>query len=151
MKVKLEKLLKELEMSDMEEMGVLIHFPTGECLVYSDDELRKAERVYDGEDIPLLEWEKPQIQKLLNFIEHDDDYFQLPSFQDLDEYQLMEVFAYKMNNDKLLQDLRGRGVFRRFKDNLAQFDLWKEWELFRKQAMKKVLIKWCEDHQFDFE
>lgn len=151
MKVKLEKLLKELEMSDMEGVSVLIHSPTGECLVYSDDELRKAERVYDGEDIPLLEWEKPQIQKLLNCIEHDDDYFQLPSFQDLDVYQLMEAFAYKMNNAKLLQDLRGRGAFRRFKDNLAQFDLWKEWELFRKQAMKKVLIKWCEDHQFDFE
>ncbi len=34
MKVKLEKLLKELEMSDMEGMGVLIHSPTGECLVF---------------------------------------------------------------------------------------------------------------------
>jgi GNAT superfamily N-acetyltransferase len=114
----------------------------------------QAERVlFDserGELVPEKELEKP-IDR--------DRYIELPEWNSLLGYQLMERFVHTLRNPIVRESLRdalsrGKGVFRNFKNVLRErSDIERLWFSFKEREMKTVVIDWynelCEMKGFE--
>ncbi len=80
-----------------------------------------------------------------------DRYYQLPSWEPADGFQLMEGFAGALQNPIYRERLRqilnaGRGVFRGFKNVLKERpDLEKKWFLYKERYMKQRVKEWYSD------
>ena len=81
----------------------------------------------------------------------DDCYIGLPDQYDIHEYSMMEKFAYTLETIELLNALKGRGAFRRFKDTVIRLGVISEWYTFRDKHYKQVAIDWCEDHGISYD
>lgn len=59
----------------------------------------------------------------------------------------MEDFIYELpegrSQDILEQAIRGKGVFRRFKDCLYNLGLEKNWHIYRDAAYEEIAREWC--------
>ncbi|GHU62982.1 hypothetical protein FACS189445_6200 [Spirochaetia bacterium] len=80
--------------------------------------------------------------------ENDGRFIGLPDWDSSDGYNLMERFAAGFKNKVIRTKLsaalnRGRGVFRAFKDTLANYpDAEKLWFTYKDQEMKRAVIRW---------
>jgi GNAT superfamily N-acetyltransferase len=78
----------------------------------------------------------------------DDRYVSLPDWSPSDGFRLMERFAAGLRNALVREELsaaldRGRGVFRAFKDTLAQYpEAEKLWFSYKDREMKHEVISW---------
>lgn len=67
---------------------------------------------------------------------------------------MMERFALSVNNeeisDSLYTAIKGRGAFRRFKDEVRRFGIEEDWYRYRDEKFKELAIEWCEDNKIDF-
>ncbi|MDR2479948.1 MAG: UPF0158 family protein [Treponema sp.] len=78
----------------------------------------------------------------------DSRFIPLPEWGPSEGFRLMERFAAGLHNLVAREELsaaldRGRGVFRAFKDALAQFpEIEKRWFAFREQGMRHEVIRW---------
>ena len=85
--------------------------------------------------------------------EADDDgrYYEIPSWESSDGFNLMEKFVASLRNPVYREQLRdalnsGRGVFRNFKNVLKQRDdIQRLWFSFKDRAMKTAVIEWYND------
>jgi len=63
---------------------------------------------------------------------------------------MMEDFCYELKNqrhkDTLLDAIRGKGAFRRFKDKVHYLGIEEEWYSFRDGRYKQTAIEWCNNH-----
>jgi GNAT superfamily N-acetyltransferase len=81
-------------------------------------------------------------------IDDDDRFIGLPDWDSSDGYNLMERFAAGFKNKVIRTRLsaalnRGRGVFRAFKDTLAEHpEAEKLWFAYKDQEMKREVIRW---------
>ena len=66
----------------------------------------------------------------------------LPNSYDINEWSLMEEFCYTIENVKqqeiLLDSIRGKGAFQRFREAIDRFVLKDQWYSFRKSALQKI-------------
>jgi GNAT superfamily N-acetyltransferase len=80
--------------------------------------------------------------------EDEDRFIGLPDWDSSEGYNLMERFAAGLKNKLIRTKLsaalnRGRGVFRAFKDTLAEHpEAEKLWFAYKDQEMKRVVIRW---------
>lgn len=80
--------------------------------------------------------------------EHPDRFLPLPDWKPADGFRMMERFANRVRNpyyrQKLLAALEaGRGVFRRFKDTLAeQPALERQWFAYKDMEMERRVLAW---------
>ncbi|CDZ76636.1 hypothetical protein BN59_00910 [Legionella massiliensis] len=62
------------------------------------------------------------VQLAKSYLEDNTNFTTLPSQDDVDEYRMMEDFAFSFNDERhkenLLIALQGKGAFRRFKDTV---------------------------------
>jgi GNAT superfamily N-acetyltransferase len=78
----------------------------------------------------------------------DDRYISLPDWGPSDGFRLMEHFTAGLRNALVREELsaaldRGRGVFRAFKDILAQYpEAEKLWFSYKDREMKREVISW---------
>jgi len=78
----------------------------------------------------------------------DDKFINLPEWSSADGYRLMERFAAGLKKPVLREELsralnRNRGVFRAFRDVLAQYpETEKQWYSFKDREMKNEVIAW---------
>jgi hypothetical protein len=42
--------------------------------------------------------------------------------------------------------IRGRGAFRRFKDQIQAYGMAEEWYRYRDTALREIAVAWCEEH-----
>ncbi|MBQ9609931.1 MAG: hypothetical protein IJV15_10885 [Lachnospiraceae bacterium] len=96
-------------------------------------------------------------QKMYDLIEEGwrIRFWSLPSKFDIHEYSIMQQFIWNLPEGKI-QDImenaiRGRGAFRRFKDNLYRYGIEKEWYAYQEKAYKNIAIEWCEMYGFSYE
>ncbi|MDR2542634.1 MAG: GNAT family N-acetyltransferase [Treponema sp.] len=81
-------------------------------------------------------------------LDNDERYIALPQWDSNDGYQLMEKFASSLKNPLIREGLaaalnRNKGVFRAFRDVLAQYpETEKQWYNFKDQEMKNIVIEW---------
>ncbi len=79
-----------------------------------------------------------------------EDYITLPEKYEIDEYSMMEEFIDSLpegcKQDELYDAIRGRGAFRRFKDEVYELGLEQKWYKYRDDAYEKLAIEWCEEN-----
>jgi hypothetical protein len=145
--VSLKDVVTELEMQADETEGYL-NKRTGELITLLPDELFAVEEDdLDTSDYP--DWQKEAIAKATE-VRDSDEYLTLPSKYDIHEYSIIEEFCYSIEDqelsDKLLDKIRGRGAFRRFKDAVNLLGIEEDWYSFRQNAFEKIAIDWLEEH-----
>jgi hypothetical protein len=52
--------------------------------------------------------------------------------------------------DKMCRSIKGRGAFRRFKDNIFKYGIEQNWFQYRREAFKRKAIDWCEENNFPY-
>ena len=146
MKVKLSDLVDAVE-SDMDETNQYIDMATGEILFFTDQEVRAAEDDEPLDDLP--EWEHAAIEAARKVLEAEEgEFVPAPSKYEFHEYRVMDDFCYRVEDqgvsNRLLDLIKGRGAFRRFKDEVYRLGIQEDWFSFRDEALKRCVADWCE-------
>jgi Uncharacterised protein family (UPF0158) len=121
---------------------------TGEVQLITDESLLLADA--EPEEIDLLpDWQKEEAELAVR-IETSDQYLRLPDRFDVNEWNIMNEFCHEVKREEiratLLRAIQGSHAFRRFKDQIANHNLWNEWNRFRRQAFGEILRDWCEEN-----
>jgi hypothetical protein len=121
---------------------------TGEVFLIQDESLSLSEA--EPETIASLpDWRKEEA-KLAVLIETTDRYLALPNRFDLNEWNVMQDFSHEVKQDHLrtalLRAVQGNHPFRRFKDQIANHNLWEDWNQFRRHAFGEIIRDWSEEN-----
>jgi len=150
MKVKLSDLVEAIEFHS-DEARSFIHLKKGEIYLISDEAIRIAED--DDHDYP--DWQKEDVKIAKDYLDNENDYLSLPSQYEVNEHQIMEDFISNLEDEKIAGQLsislRGKGAFRRFKDNVILLGIDKEWYQFRDERYKEFAVEWCEENEIALE
>ena len=46
--------------------------------------------------------------------------------------------------------IKGRGAFRRFKDNIFEYGIEQNWFQYRREAFKEIAIDWCGENNISY-
>ena len=148
--VKLKDIIDEMEIQ-FDFHSSYLNKKTGEIVMVTDDHFRVAEDEDDLSD--YSEWEQEAI-KLAGEVLESDDYIELPTKFDIHEYSIMEKFCLSLNDeelsDKMYHSIKGKGAFRRFKDNISEYGIEEDWFKYRREAFKRIAIDWCEDNNIPY-
>jgi hypothetical protein len=149
---KVEDLVDALDMQN-DQTASYFSRETGEVYVISDEAMQIAEGGTDADDA-LHDCEQEEIE-LARRILDSDRYVALPTSWDVDAWRIMEAFCYSLDHQDIraefLGAIRGRGAFRYFKDLLLRHGLRDSWYAFRGEALRKIAIEWCEEHEIAFQ
>lgn len=149
--VKLECIIQELD-EQYENMSSFLNAKTGKIVSITDEEFYAAENDKPVNSFPI--WQQENIRNAYEILEND--YFiPLPTKFDIHEYKIMERFCLSLDNDKLrnimYKSIKGPGAFRKFGNQIQKYDLEREWNSFRLEALKVIAIEWCEEMGIEFE
>ncbi|MEH7356778.1 UPF0158 family protein [Neobacillus drentensis] len=149
--VKLELIIEGMEMQ-FEDSRTFLNKITGEIISVTSEDLRAAEDDEPFEHLP--EWQQEEREVALDVIDNFENYVELPTNYDINEYEIMEDFCLDVRErgrrDTLLGVIKGRGAFRRFKDRIIEFGIETEWYSFRDKRFKEIAIEWCQDNKIMF-
>jgi hypothetical protein len=125
---------------------------TGEVLLISDESLSLAEA--EPKAIELLpDWQKEEAA-LAVLIETTDRYLALPDRFEVNEWNIMNDFCHEVKTDNvrasLLAAIQGSHPFRRFKEQIGNYNLWEQWNRFRRHAFGEIMRDWCEENGIRF-
>jgi len=145
--VSLDKLIDALEEGSDSAFGFLdresgeVYFISDEALSYSESE--------EEPPYALADWQKEEFE-LAKRLQSSDRYLAIPGPRDVHEWNIMAEFSNQIKRDdirvKFVDSIRGSGAFRRFKQQLAHFGLWDEWNRFRREAFGEFMREWCEEN-----
>jgi len=148
--VSIKDVVKEMDVLSDEHLAFLNRH-TGELVTLSNEEISAAEEDDNIDEYP--EWQRDMIIKAKEVI-NSDDYLALPNKFEIHEYHIMEQFCYTVEDDKvrgyLLDKIRGRGAFSRFKDAIQMNGIEEEWYRFRQEKLEKIAIDWLEANQISY-
>lgn len=151
MPVKLQHIVDAMNFQ-LEETSSFIHLETGRILQVSHKMLQLAEEAEDGQD--LLEWQEDEWVEAKQIIENFDQFEELPTSFDIDEYRIMEAFSYSQSDsskmEQLTRALNGRGAFRRFKDELRRLGLEEDWYKYKHQQLMEIARDFCESNGIEY-
>lgn len=98
----------------------------------------------------MTESERQEIYERLD----DHGFYRLPTQYEIRDYDIMEEFTDTLSGaaqEKLSNSLRGRGVFRRFKDSIHRMGLTDKWYAFQDEAYRRKAIAWCEENGIEYD
>lgn len=80
-------------------------------------------------------------------------YIPLPDQFEINEYHMMEAFAYDRSDEhpELVDAIKGCGAFRRFKDTAVAVGAIEDWYEFRDACYKSRAEEWCRAHGMEWE
>ena len=148
------KLRDVIDAIDFQIDGSASYFNTRTCEVVtlSEEDMSYADDDYPLEDEP--EWVL-DMAKVAKDVLESDDYIELPSQWDVDEYRIMEDFCLTQTSGdtqhQLLRAIKGRGAFRRFKDTAFDTGVIDEWYTYKDRRFEEIAIDWCKMHNIDYE
>ena len=121
---------------------------TGEVILMSQESLSLSEA--EPEEIASLpDWRKEEAELAVQ-IQTTDRYLALPDRFDVNEWEIMNEFCEEVKPDDiratLLGAIHGNHAFRRFKDQIANHNLWDQWNRFRRHAFEEIVRDWCEEN-----
>ncbi len=150
--VKLSDIIEAIEFQ-MDESSAYLNKKTGEVVTVTQEDFEAAENQDALDEYP--EWQHESIKTAQEILDHEEDFIGLPTKYDVHEYQIMERFILSIKDreisDALYRAIKGKGAFRRFKDDIFRFDIADEWYKYREDAIKQVAIDWCELNQIKFK
>jgi hypothetical protein len=143
-RVELRKIVEGMEWQS-DDLSAYLNTKTGEVVPVSEEHLAVAEI---GEDFSEREdWEREEIA-IARAVLAGEDYVALPDRFEIDEYRMMERFAYRVTDAaasaQLQRAIQGRGAFRYFKDSVNDLGLAEGWYAYRDRAYEEIAIGWCE-------
>jgi len=142
--VQLQAVVDEMEFGG-DDWTAYINRKTGELISFPSDLERQLED--DEGAAALQDWEAEQLQDCKR-VADDKDFITLPSKFDIHEYSIMERFCLSLDDepahDRLLDAIRGRGAFRRFKDEVHGLGIRDDWFRFRNDALKRIAADFLE-------
>ncbi|MFD1850914.1 UPF0158 family protein [Oceanobacillus bengalensis] len=148
-KVKLGDIIEDMAFQSVEHTSFL-NVKTGEVVFVSHDNIRKAD---DG-DFDDLEGLDDEEKVAIDVVENWENYTELPTSFDINEYQMIEDFCYRVKDGKkrniLFRAIKGKGAFRRFKDNAFDLGLIEDWYTYRDECYKQIAIDFCEGLGLDY-
>ncbi|MFF3021769.1 UPF0158 family protein [Gottfriedia sp. NPDC057948] len=146
-KAKLKYIIEEMEMQ-MEGYRSFIKIRTGEVFSISEDDLIDAEDEKPIDD--LHDWQIENLEIANEIVENFEDYKELPSKYEIDEYKMIKDFCLTVKDEKkqnlLLITIEGKGAFRRFKDVIIELNIEMDWYSYRDRRYKDLAIAWCQDN-----
>ncbi|MGQ7453587.1 UPF0158 family protein [Streptococcus suis] len=78
-------------------------------------------------------------------------FVRLPTYYDFNPYAFMERYVYHLPegdlSGRLSRAIRGRGAFRRFKNELERCDRLEEWYVFEAQCYEELVLDWCQENE----
>ena len=102
----------------------------------------------------LPEWEQENRIIAIDVVENFENYIELPTQYDVNEYEIMENFCLTVSDQRkqesLLTTIKGKGAFRRFKDKIIDFDMEDQWYSYRDERFKQIAIEWCLENKINF-
>lgn len=153
-KIQIVVSLKEAVVA-MDTMSDQIHsylsLKTGEWVSLSDETLSIANSDFNLENHPA--WEKELIL-IAKDILGSSDYLELPDRYEIQEYAIMDEFCRSLNDrirNDLLDQIRGKGGFRRFKKAIRRYEIENQWYEFRMKSLENIVIEWCENNHIDYK
>jgi len=157
MKAELSDLAMALESSGMEDEHISrFDRRTGEMAYVEADVLRSVEEDpdYDGSDLP--DWRRKEVETACALLADDGTRFIEPPSRDTrDEFDAMREFARQWPDESvasdLLQQLRGPGSFRRFREAVFEHRIEDQWRTFQDEKERDILIAWCRDNNVEYE
>ena len=86
--------------------------------------------------------------------EYDGTVIPLPTQYDLNGYRMMEDFIEEKvtgePHDWLVNAIRGKGAFRRFKDTCGRFGLLNDWYKYQDDRYTDIAVFWCEENGLEY-
>jgi hypothetical protein len=150
-KVKLQTIVEEMEVQS-EETSTYLNRKTGEIITVAEQDFIDAEELESIDHLPS--WQQEALRDACDVLENHENYQEHPTKYELNEYEMMEDFCYSINDPQrkadLLKAIKGKGAFRRFKDQVMSVGLDEQWYSFREERFKKLVIEWCKEHSIDF-
>ena len=147
MPVSLDEVAGALEMV-ANDINVYLNRQTGEIVQVRSEEADIAESGAPLDDLPS--WQQ-EVVRDAERVFASEDWVELPSQFEIDEYDIMRRFArdYPVDSisDELSDALHGHGAFRRFKDTLHRRGIAEEWYAFRQQAFVALAVAWLEENR----
>jgi hypothetical protein len=149
--VKLKDIIEEMEIQ-FEESRSLLNITTGEIVLVTSEDLRAAENEEPFDHLP--EWQQENLMVANDVVENFENYIELPTKYEVNEYEIMEDFCLTISDqrkqDILLRSIKGKGTFRRFKDQIIDFEIEDQWYSYRDECFKEIAIKWCQDNNVNY-
>lgn len=153
--IDLQKLISEMEIQ-FDEYKTFFNKKKGELVTVSYDNLRDIE---DGEIAPpynvYSDWEKEELKNCQEIISDFENYIEIPSSFDIDEYNIMEDFCLSIEDDKLSNEMysaiKGKGAFARFKEKIHRYNIENDWYDYKENRLKEIAINWCKDNDIKYK
>lgn len=149
--VKLKDIIEEIEIQ-FEESRSFLNIKTGEIMLVTSEDLRAAEDEKPFEHLP--EWEKENRMTAIDVVENFENYIELPTKYEVNEYEIMENFCLTVSDQRkqesLLRAIKGKGAFGRFKDKIIDFEIENQWYSYRDECFKQIAIEWCQENKINF-
>ncbi|SMQ86947.1 Uncharacterised protein family (UPF0158) [Bacillus sp. OV166] len=149
--VKLQSIVEELEMQ-FEESRTFLSIKAGEIISVTSENLRAAEEEEPFDHLP--EWEQEDRKVAIDVVENFENYKELPTKYEVNEYEIMEKFCLTVSDqskqESLLRAIKEKGAFRRFKDKIIDFEMEEQWYSYRDECFKQIAIEWCQENKINF-
>jgi hypothetical protein len=144
--VSLDEVASEMNLqSDL--VRAYINKATGEVISITDEEKRLAERGDD--DVDVSGWMRDVLPKVREVME-SESFLALPSKRDIHEYKIMEAFCESVEPDEqraqLLDAIRGKGAFSRFRRTSERLGVRHDWYSYRDAALRRKAARWLNAH-----
>ena len=150
-KAKLKDLVEALEMQGLETSSY-VNLKTGEVVTLTDEELTFGDDDTFLEDLP--EW-MVEARRLVKDVLHSGDYLALPDQWKLHDYRIISDFCWAQTDDeireRLLEAIKGKGAFRRFKDRAYDLGVIDQWYEYRYARFEAFMVEWCKESGVDYE
>src|SRR4051794_1140439 len=143
--INLKDIIEEMEIQ-FEESRSLLNITTGEIVLVTSEDLRAVEDEKTFDILP--EWEQENKMIAIDVVENFENYIELPTKYEVNEYEIIENFCLTVSDQRkqesLLRAIRGKGAFRRFKDEIIDFEMEEQWYSYREECFKQIAIEWCQ-------
>ncbi|MRR18066.1 MAG: hypothetical protein EG826_16585 [Deltaproteobacteria bacterium] len=128
-----------------------LHLKTGRWISLSEEILSMAEDDSMPGDHP--DWEQEMIL-IARDILTTDDYLELPDRFEIHEYNIMREFCLSREGragDDLVDQIRGKGAFGRFRNAVRRHRIEDQWYQFREKAMEEIAIAWLDRNHIAYQ
>jgi hypothetical protein len=150
--IKIGEIVEAIDLQT-DETTAFLNKKTGEIVTILAEEFNAVGNQELLEEAP--EWERADMRKAQEILGNGRDFLRLPAKDKIDDYQIMEKFCLSVRDRKISEGLyvsiKGKGAFRRFKDQILRPGIADQWYKYREEAIKQIAIDWCKSHRIDFE
>jgi hypothetical protein len=147
--ISLHSLVEELE-AFMDGLCICINTRSGEVYTVTEDELATA---MEEDDENLVDYHRDGVDRACQIL-FSGDWIRLPARHSSEEHRLMEDFILSRvesrYQEELLQSIRGRGAFRRYKETLMRHGIQDAWYRFRKEELARWAKELLKEHGFNW-